>query len=86
MHDQVVKCLGAPQQPPISSIDVSKSITDATKSAMVGRLENELEALRSQFAERENHLNSQIEEQRLQITDLQKEHEQIILQNKDSEW
>ena len=42
---------------------------------MVGRLENELDALRTQFTERENDLNSRIEEQRQQITELQKEHE-----------
>ena len=42
---------------------------------MVGRLESELDALRSQFAERENHLNSQIEEQRQITADLQREHE-----------
>ena len=85
MHDQMVKCLGVLQQPSFSSIDVSKSITDATQSAMVNQLERELEALRAQSAERENQLNSKIEDQREQILDLKKENEAMLLDHKDSE-
>ena len=68
MHDQMVKCLGVPrQQSSISSVDVSKSITDATQSAMVSQLEKELQALKSSSSERENELNSKIEDQAEQI-------------------
>ena len=68
MHDQMVKCLGVPQpQPSFSSIDVSKSITDATQSAMVNQLEKELERLKAQSTERENQLNSKIEDQEEEI-------------------
>ena len=68
MHEQMVKCLR--ENGPSASIDVSKSISDATKSAMVLRLENEIAALRLEQTDREKSLNRQIEEQSKQIGDL----------------
>ena len=42
MHEQMVKCMR--ENGPAAQVDVSKSISDATQSAMVLRLENELAA------------------------------------------
>ena len=58
MHDQMVKCLRESS----AQIDVSKSVSDATQSAMVVRLENEISAQRVEKNERETSLNRQIEE------------------------
>ena len=58
MHDQMVKCLRESS----SQIDVSKSVTDATQSAIVVRLENEISAQLVEKNERETSLNRQIEE------------------------
>lgn len=68
MHAQMVKCMQ--ENGPASSIDVTKSISDATQSAMVVRLENELKAQRLEQTEREQNSNRQITEQTQTITDL----------------
>ncbi len=60
MHEQMVKCLR--ENGPATSIDVNKSISDATQSAMVVRLENEIAALRIEQTDREKGLHRQIEE------------------------
>ena len=53
---------------------------------MVEKLEKELETLRKQASEKEKQLNVQIEDQRIQILDLQKQFESSVLENKDSQW
>ena len=53
---------------------------------MVEKLEKELETLQKQAYEKEKQLNIQIEEQRSQILDLQKQFESSLLENKDSQW
>lgn len=44
MHDQMVRCLRENS----GQIDVTKSISDATQSALVVRLENEISAQRTE--------------------------------------
>ena len=53
---------------------------------MVEKLEKELETLRKQASEKEKQLNVQIEDQRIQILDLQKQFESSVLENKDNQW
>ena len=53
---------------------------------MVEKLEKELVTLRKQASEKEKQLNVQIEDQRIQILDLQKQFESSVLENKDSQW
>ena len=84
MHDQMVKCLR--EQGPASSVDMSKSISDATQSAIVMRLENELAAQRVEQAEREQSLNRQLEEQGKAKSETQMRNEKLSLVAKDLEW
>ena len=67
MHDQMVKYLRDQQH---GSVDVGKSISDATQSAMVVRLENELQEQRQEQARREKDLAGQLEAQQSQVADL----------------
>ena len=85
MHEQMVKCLRETSNNG-GQTDVSQSISDATQSALVVRLENELSAQRVEQTERESALNRQIEEYRRGSADLQKENEKLSLQVKDLEW
>ena len=82
MHEQMVKCLRENS----GHLDVSKSISDATQSAMVVRLENEISAQRGEQNDREINLNRQIEEYSKSVVELQKENEKLMLQVKDLDW
>ena len=84
MHDQMVKCLR--ENGPTTSTDVSKSISDATQSAMVVRLENELAQQRAEQADRTQSLTRQIEDGERRASELNTKNEKLCLQIKDLEW
>ena len=71
MHDQMVKYLR--QNDSALTVDVTKSISEATQSAVVMRLESEIASQRLEHRQREKDLAGQIEEQNSQISDLLKE-------------